>query len=106
MTPTAPPLVIYRSSTPTARDQQFDELWKRGMDDIGVKLEMVKVESPASRFARRRIRVVCPWLLGSINVGQNIDQLAEWIAHEEPAHSPGLVGRAVLDGDLRLLYSR
>jgi ABC-type transport system substrate-binding protein len=44
--PDGSPLVIHRYSSPTSRDQQFDELWKRGMDDIGVKLEILKAKWP------------------------------------------------------------
>ena len=36
--PDGSPLVLRRNSTPTARDQQFDELWKRSMDDIGIRI--------------------------------------------------------------------
>jgi len=61
--PDGSPLVIYRSSTPTARDQQFDELWKRGMDDIGVRLEMVKGKWPDILKAARLGKVQF-WALG------------------------------------------
>ena len=56
-------LVVYRSSSPTVRDQQFDELWKRGMDDIGVKLEMVKAKWPDILKAARLGKVQF-WQLG------------------------------------------
>ena len=35
-------LVIVFSSSPTERDRQFDELWKRSLDSIGVRLEIHK----------------------------------------------------------------
>jgi ABC-type transport system substrate-binding protein len=56
-------LVIKRSSSPTARDQQFDELWKRGMDDIGVKMEVVKGKWPDILKAARLGKVQF-WSLG------------------------------------------
>ena len=39
-------LLLRRASTPTARDQQFDELWKRSMDDIGIKTVVKKAKWP------------------------------------------------------------
>jgi ABC-type transport system substrate-binding protein len=61
--PDGSPLVIHRSSTPTARDQQFDELWKRGLDDIGVKLEIVRGKWPDILKAARLGKVQF-WALG------------------------------------------
>jgi ABC-type transport system substrate-binding protein len=61
--PDGSPLVIKRSSSPTARDQQFDELWKRGMDDIGVKMEVVKGKWPDILKAARLGKVQF-WSLG------------------------------------------
>ena len=37
-TPDGKPLVLEFNSTPTVRDKQIDELWKRSMDDVGLKL--------------------------------------------------------------------
>jgi hypothetical protein len=37
---------------------------------------------------------------------QDVDQLSERIVHEEPAHAPWLVRRAVFDGDARFPASR
>ena len=39
-------LEIKGNSTPTARDQQIDELWKRSMDDIGVRITFRKAKWP------------------------------------------------------------
>ena len=36
--PDGNPLVLKANSTPTARDLQQDELWKRSMDDIGIRI--------------------------------------------------------------------
>ncbi len=44
--PDGSPLVLHYYSTPTARDGQFDELWKRSLDDIGVRLEVIKGKWP------------------------------------------------------------
>jgi ABC-type transport system substrate-binding protein len=61
--PDGSPLTIYRYSTPTSRDQQFDELWKRGMDDIGVRIEMLKSKWPDILKAAREGKVQF-WQLG------------------------------------------
>src|SRR6185437_10648307 len=37
--PDGSPLVVHMNSTPTAVDQQYDELWKRSLDDIGIRVE-------------------------------------------------------------------
>ena len=39
-------LVLHANSTPTARDQQQDELWKRSMDDIGIRITFRKAKWP------------------------------------------------------------
>ena len=44
--PNGTPLVIRYSSTPTERDRQFDELMKRSMDSIGIRLEIHKDRFP------------------------------------------------------------
>ncbi len=44
--PDGSPLVIKYNSSPTALDVQFDELWKRSLDDIGIKLEIRKAKWP------------------------------------------------------------
>jgi ABC-type transport system substrate-binding protein len=62
--PDGSPLVIQRYSSPTSRDQQFDELWKRGMDDIGVKLEIVKAKWP-DILKQARAGKVQFWQLGN-----------------------------------------
>ena len=40
--PDGKPLVIRYSSTPTERDRQFDELMRRSLDSIGIRLEIHK----------------------------------------------------------------
>ena len=44
--PNGEPLVIRFSSSPSERDRQFDELWKRSLDSIGVRLEVRKERFP------------------------------------------------------------
>jgi ABC-type transport system substrate-binding protein len=44
--PDGTPLVLRFNSSPTARDQQIDELWKRSLDDIGVRLAVRKAKWP------------------------------------------------------------
>ena len=61
--PDGKPLVLYRYSTPTSRDQQFDELWKRGLDDIGIRIEMVKEKWP-DILKKARLGKVQFWQLG------------------------------------------
>jgi len=40
--PNGEPLVIRFSSSPSERDRQFDELWKRSLDSIGIRLDIHK----------------------------------------------------------------
>lgn len=44
--PDGSPLVLKSNSTPTDRDKQLDEMWKRSMDDIRVKIEFRKARWP------------------------------------------------------------
>jgi len=44
--PDGSPLVLQNASTPSARDQQIDELWKRSMDDVGLKMTFKKAKWP------------------------------------------------------------
>ena len=62
--PDGSPLIINFNSTPTARDAQFDELWKRSLDDIGVRLNIVKGKWPDILKAAR-IGKVQFWQLGN-----------------------------------------
>jgi ABC-type transport system substrate-binding protein len=62
--PDGSPLVINFYSTPTARDQQFDELWKRSLDDIGIRLNVVKRKWPDILKAARSPQGVQFWQLG------------------------------------------
>ncbi|MFM7295563.1 MAG: ABC transporter substrate-binding protein, partial [Burkholderiales bacterium] len=44
--PDGSPLILKSNSTPTDRDKQFDELWKRSMDAIGIRIEVTKGKWP------------------------------------------------------------
>jgi len=44
--PDGKPLTLVFNSSPTARDQMVDELWKRSMDDIGVRFTVRKAKWP------------------------------------------------------------
>jgi ABC-type transport system substrate-binding protein len=44
--PDGSPLVLQHNSTPVAQDAQYDELWKRSMDEIGIKLNINKAKWP------------------------------------------------------------
>ncbi len=61
--PDGAPLAINFSSSPTARDAQFDELWRRSLDDIGVRMNVVKAKWPDILKAARAGKVQF-WQLG------------------------------------------
>ena len=44
--PDGSPLVLRYNSTPTDRDRQMDELWKRSMDEIGIRITVRKGKWP------------------------------------------------------------
>ena len=44
--PDGSPLEIKFNSTPTERDSQIDELWKRSLDDIGIRFSVRKAKWP------------------------------------------------------------
>ena len=44
--PDGSPLEIRANSTPTERDKQLDELWKRSMDDVGIRITFRKARWP------------------------------------------------------------
>jgi len=61
--PDGSPLTIHMWSTPAPPDPQYDELWKRSLDDIGVRLEIVKGKWPDILKAARQAKVQF-WKLG------------------------------------------
>jgi len=44
--PDGRPLVIEKASTPTTRDRELDELWKKSMDAIGIRLNFMHQKWP------------------------------------------------------------
>jgi ABC-type transport system substrate-binding protein len=64
-TPDGSPLTLHLYSQPSVRDQQFDELWKRGLDDIGVRLEIIKEKWPDTLTKARQGKVQF-WKLGNV----------------------------------------
>jgi len=71
-TPDGSPLVLRRSSTPIARDAQIDELWKRSMDDIGIRLEVVKAKWP-DLLKAARLHQLQFWALGESATSPDAD---------------------------------
>src|SRR6476659_7898273 len=55
--PDGSPLTLYRTSSPSSRDQQFDELWKRGLDDVGIRVEIIKEKWPDTLKKARQGKV-------------------------------------------------
>jgi ABC-type transport system substrate-binding protein len=63
--PNGDPLVVTYTSTPTERDRQFDELTKRALDSIGIRMEIAKERFPEYLKAMRRCRAafgVAAWI--------------------------------------------
>ena len=56
-------LELRANSTPTARDQQIDELWKRSMDDIGIRISFRKAKWP-DLLKEARSGKLMMWQLG------------------------------------------
>jgi len=70
--PDGSPLVLKRTSTPNSRDNQFDELWKRGLDDIGVRIEIIKEKWPDTLQKARQGKVQF-WTLGDSASAPDMD---------------------------------
>jgi ABC-type transport system substrate-binding protein len=56
--PDGRPLVIRYSSTPSERDRQFDELMKRSLDSIGIRLEIHKDRFPELNKLENQCRLM------------------------------------------------
>jgi len=56
--PDGKPLVVRYSSLPTERDRQFDELWKRSLDSIGVRMEVHKDRFPELNKLENQCRLM------------------------------------------------
>jgi ABC-type transport system substrate-binding protein len=63
--PDGSPLELRFNSTPTARDQQIDELWKRSLDDIGIRMSVRKAKWP-DLLKEARANKLQFWQLGGV----------------------------------------
>jgi ABC-type transport system substrate-binding protein len=64
--PDGKPIVLRMGSTPTARDRERDELWKRSLDAIGLRVEFVKQKWP-ELLKMGRAGQLQMWNVGWIN---------------------------------------
>ncbi len=64
--PDGKPLTLTIASPPSAVDRQFDELWKRSMDAVGVRVEFVKQKWP-DLLKMGRAGQLQMWTLGNIS---------------------------------------
>jgi len=86
--PDGTPLVLTRNSQPSSRDQQFDELWKRGLDDIGIKLEILKEKWPDTLTKARKGKVQF-WILGNAATEPDADQWLGLLYGKNPEQNFG-----------------
>ena len=70
--PDGSPLVIKYNSTPAAVDIQYDELWKRSLDDIGIKLEIRKAKWP-DLMKESQLGKLMMWQLGGTAASPDAD---------------------------------
>ena len=96
--PDGSPLTINYSSSPTARDAQFDELWKRSMDDIGVRMNVVKGKWPDILKAARAGKVQF-WQLGG---SASIPDADTWLTSLWGPNEEGNLGKFALPAYDRL----
>jgi ABC-type transport system substrate-binding protein len=64
--PDGKPLTIYMASPPSTQDRQGDELWQRGLNSIGLRVEFVKQKWP-DLLKMARLGQLQAWRLGNIN---------------------------------------
>ncbi len=64
--PDGKPIVLRMGSTPSARDRERDELWKRSLDAIGLRVEFVKQKWP-ELLKMGRAGQLQMWNVGWIN---------------------------------------
>jgi ABC-type transport system substrate-binding protein len=83
-TPDGKPLVFEFNSTPTARDQQLDELWKRSLDEIGIRFAVNKAKWP-DLLKQARQRKLTMWSLGGSASSPDADTwlTSLWSKNEE-----------------------
>jgi ABC-type transport system substrate-binding protein len=65
-TPDGKPLILTIASPPSATDRQLDELWKKSMDVVGIRVEFVKQKWP-DLLKMSRAGQLQMWTLGNIS---------------------------------------
>ena len=65
-TPDGKPLILTIASPPSATDRQLDELWKKSMDAVGIRVEFVKQKWP-DLLKMGRAGQLQMWTLGNIS---------------------------------------
>jgi ABC-type transport system substrate-binding protein len=96
--PDGSPLVIHRYSTPTAVDQQYDELWKRSLDDIGLRVEVSKGKWP-DLLKSARLGKLQFWQLGGSASSPDADT---WLSSLYSKNTEGNLARFRLSAYDRL----
>ncbi|MEP7300691.1 MAG: ABC transporter substrate-binding protein [Caldimonas sp.] len=69
--PDGRPLVIDYASTPDAISRQFDELWKKNMDALGIRLRIKLAQWPEQLKAARAGQLMV-WQLGGTNASPDV----------------------------------
>jgi ABC-type transport system substrate-binding protein len=87
--PDGSPLEIRANSTPTARDQQIDELWKRSMDDIGVRISFRKAKWP-DLLKQARAGQLMFWQLGGSASSPDADTWLQSLYGQNDANAGNL----------------
>ena len=65
--PNGKPLTLTIASPPSGVDRQYDELWKKSMDAVGVRIEFLKQKWP-DLLKMGRAGQLQMWSLGNINI--------------------------------------
>jgi len=65
--PDGKPLVLSMGSSPDARSRQYEEMWKRSLTAVGIKVDFVKQKWP-DLLKMARAGQLQMWYLGNINV--------------------------------------
>jgi ABC-type transport system substrate-binding protein len=74
--PDGKPLVIDYATTPDAISRQFDELWKKNMDAIGIRLRFRTAQWPEQLKAARAGQLMV-WQLGNSNASPDAQDILQ-----------------------------
>jgi len=74
--PGGKPLTLMMGSTPSNRDRERDESWKRSMRDIGIRIDFVKLMFPVLLTMLRAGQLIS-WPVGSITSHAEGDSFAQ-----------------------------